>query len=207
MAYNKKEYYENNLVKQLIAEREKRLKEIQRKTKEYLEKKKYFSFDVEGKLEFLLTVNGIALLEGMAREDLTTVEIATTLGLTQKDLHKFSRENPDIYDAIDRGRAEKVSLVETALFEMAKDRVVEEERVQESWNDRTPDSKSYNKQTYKRVIPANFQAAQYILNTHKNLEYRKQLQDELHADIDTVKFVIEMPEIDLPKKEKIDNGD
>ncbi len=207
MAYKKKDYYENNVVSQLIAEREKRLKDIQKRVKEYLEKKDYFNLEKEKKLEFLLTINGIALIEGMAREDLTTVEIATTLALSQKDLHQYSRENPDIYDAIDRGRAEKVNLVETALFEMARDRVVEEERVQENWNDRTPENKSYYKQVFKRVIPANFQAAQYILNTHKNMEYRRQLEDNNNLDKERITFVIEMPEIDLPKKEKVEDGE
>jgi hypothetical protein len=201
MAYKKKDYYNNNnLVNQLIAEREKRLKEIQKKVNAYLENKKYFDFSAEQKVEFLLSVNGLALIEGMAREDLTTVEIATTLGVTQKDLHKLSRENPDIYDAIDRGRAEKINLVEAALFEMARDRVVEEEYLQEHWSARTPDNKSYSKNVKKRVIPANFQAAQYILNVHKNMEYRKQLEDQIDMNKERVVFKIEMPEIDIIKE-------
>ena len=206
MAY-KKDYYNNNLVKQLIAEREKRLKEIEKKTRAYLEKKGYFEFTIEKKVEFLLSANGLALIEGMAREDLTTVEIATTLGITQKDLHRISRENPDIYDAMDRGRAEKINLVETALFEMAKDRVVEEEYTQEHWSARTPENKTYSKNIKKRVIPANFQAAQYILNVHKNMEYRRNLEEQLELDKERVVFKIEMPEIIINKEETNKNDE
>jgi len=123
----RKSDYEDMLIDNLVKAREKEVSDLQKKVKTWLDKKNYYKMNLDDKKEFMLTKDGILLIESLAKKDLSLVQIATTLEITQKDLHAFSRENPEIYDAIDRGREQKENQVVDALYKAAVDRYIEEE--------------------------------------------------------------------------------
>jgi len=177
---SKKNYYQEKLISDLVAQREAELKEIDKKVRDYLDKKGFYKLGIEKKTEFLLEEQGLALVEGMAKNNMSIIEIASALQITQKTLHDLLKENAELYDAIDRGRNSELDLVEKALFELAKDRVVIEKRTQTIVNSRSQRT-TEKEETYERVIPANFQAVSYILNRKRHLEYKSQLEEDLQG--------------------------
>jgi hypothetical protein len=177
---SKKNYYQEKLISDLVLQREAELKEIDKKVRDYLDKKGFYKLGIEKKTEFLLEEQGLALVEGMAKNNMSIIEIASALQITQKTLHDLLKENAELYDAIDRGRNSELDLVEKALFELAKDRVVIEKRTQTIVNSRSQRT-TEKEETYERVIPANFQAVSYILNRKRHLEYKSQLEEDLQG--------------------------
>lgn len=183
--------YEDMLINKLVKAREKEVSDLQKKVKAWLDKKNYYKMNIDDKKEFMLTREGILLIESLAKKDLSLVQIATTLEITQKDLHAFSRENPEIYDAIDRGREQKENLVVEALYAAAQDRFVEEETIFRNKSGRS-ERESERIQTYKKFIPANFRAIEYILNSKRSMEYKRKAEDELLDENKPAVFVIKI---------------
>jgi hypothetical protein len=168
--------YEDNIVKRMIAEREKKQSETVNKVKKYLLKIKYYSLEKEKKIEYLVSEEGLTLIEGMSAENLPLVTMARCLGLTQKELHDASRENPVIFDAIDRGRTEKLNIVEESLFNMAKDRYITEEKTYRQQSGRS-DRETVRTEEYKKWVGANFYAVKYILDRKRAMEYKEKTDD------------------------------
>jgi hypothetical protein len=183
--------YEDMLISNLVKAREKEVSELQKKVNTWLNKKGYYQMNLEQKQEFLLTKEGIVLIESLAKKDLSLVQIATTLEITQKTLHAFSRENPEIYDAIDRGREQKENLVVEALYAAAQDRYIEEETIFKTKSGRS-DRESERIQTYKKFIPANFKAIEYILNSKRSMEYKRKAEEDLLEENKPAVFVIKI---------------
>jgi predicted transcriptional regulator len=183
--------YEDMLINNLVKAREKEVSDLQKKVSQWLSKKSYFEKPLEDKKEFLLTKEGILLIESLAKKDLSLVQIANTLEITQRDLHAFSRENPEIYDAIDRGREQKENLVVEALYAAAQDRYIEEETIFKTKSGRS-DRESEKIQTYKKFIPANFRAIEYILNSKRSMEYRRKAEEDLLDENKPAVFVIKI---------------
>jgi hypothetical protein len=183
--------YEDMLINNLVKAREKEVSELQKKVYAWLDKKSYYSMSLDDKKDFLLTKEGILLIESLAKKDLSLVQIAKTLEITQKDLHAFSRENPEIYDAIDRGREQKENLVVEALYAAAQDRYIEEETIFKTKSGRS-DRESEKIQTYKKFIPANFRAIEYILNSKRSMEYKRRAEEDLLDENKPAVFVIKI---------------
>ena len=110
---------ENRYIDQLINELEANKKETEKKAKDYLEKIGFYERKIDEKVDYLLTKNGLTLIEKLSSDRLQLLEIARCLGITQKSLHEISRDNPEIFDAIDRGRARDYNEVEMALLKLA----------------------------------------------------------------------------------------
>jgi len=189
MAYDPN-YKSNQYVNNLIKERESKLKEAVRQTKEYLENKEFYKMVEEDKLTFLKSKNGLVLLEGMSKSKIPFVEIAGCFNVTQRWLHDTSRENQEIYDAIDRGRADSIDEVEQALNMAAKGYFKTETRKIKRVNER--DRISTQIETYEKWIPANATAAQYIMNNKRQMEYRNRQEAEqlakntIHLEIEII---------------------
>jgi hypothetical protein len=183
-------YKANKYVESLIKERESKLKQAIKDTHEYLETKKFYELIEEKKVDFLKSKNGLVLLEGMSKNKIPFVEIASCFGVTQRWLHDTSREHQEIYDAIDRGRADSMDEVEEALNRMAKGYFVTETRKRNMVNERG--RKSTMKEDYKKWIPANNTAAQYIMNNKRQMEYRNRQEAEqlakntIHLEIEII---------------------
>jgi len=111
MTYNGKEY-----VKQLISTIDKKKSESFKKAKEYLESIKFYEKKSDEIKEFLVSEEGLILLEGMSTDKLTILSISDCLRISQKEFHKLMRENAEIYDAIDRGSKADLDEANKALL-------------------------------------------------------------------------------------------
>lgn len=189
MAY-KNNYSADKYVESLIKKRESELAKAIKDTKKYLTAKKFYDLTEEGKVDFLKSKNGLVLLEGMSKSKIPFVEIASCFNVTQRWLHDTSRENQELYDAIDRGRAESIDAVEEALSKMAKGYFKTETRNRKMVNERGREATMV--ETYEKWIPANFTAAQYIMNNKRQMEYRNRQEAEqlakntIHLEIEII---------------------
>ena len=189
MAYNSK-YKENQYVESLIKERESKLAKAISETKIYLENKEFYKMVEEEKVVFLKSKNGLVLLEGMSKNKIPFVEIAACFEVTQRWLHDTSRENQEIYDAIDRGRADSIDEIEQALNMAAKGYFKTETRKRKMVNERGREATMT--ETYEKWIPANSTAAQYIMNNKRQMEYRNRQEAEqlakntIHLEIEII---------------------
>ena len=190
MAYNNNNYQENKYVASLIKERESKLKRAVKETRKYLEEKGFYELIEEKKVEFLKSKNGVVLLEGMSKNKIPFVEIAACFNVTQRWLHDTSRENQEIYDAIDRGRANSIDEIEESLALCAKGYYKTETRVRKMVNERGRESNQT--ETYKKWFPPNSSAAQYIMNNKRQMEYRNRQEAEqlakntIHLEIEII---------------------
>lgn len=174
---DKKTYYQDKLVEELVKAREHERKQIDSKVRLYLKNRNFYEMTLDDKVDFLLSEQGLALVEGMAKNNMSIIEIASALMVTQKTFHDILKENAEIYDAVDRGRNAELDEVEKALFSLAKDRVITEKKTFIRTNGRSG-RETESTEVYERVIPANFQAVSYILNRKKQMEYKAQIEDD-----------------------------
>lgn len=187
MAYKKNDTPE--YVQELIKERDKKLSESFKAAKRYLETKKFYELILEDKIDYLNSKDGLILMEGLSSHKLSLVRISECLGINQKQLHEIIRDNPDVYDAIDRGRDKDIDEIELSLQEMAKGYYKEETRTKVFENERG--STSSNIEKYQRYFPANFQAAAYFLQMKREKEW-KQKQIDLEVAKNTIKIEVEL---------------
>lgn len=188
---------DNAYVQELIKSIESKKSESYKKAKAYLVSQKYFDKSPDDKKEFLLSEDGLILIEGMATDKLTILFIAECLGMSQKEFHALSRENPEIYDAVDRGRAAELDSAEKALLQMATGYFKEETKTIVYRNER--DSEASQEHIMKRWFAPVPSASMYYLNNKKKLEY-KEKQIELEAARNTIYIKMEIigdDEIDL----------
>ena len=73
-----------------------------------------------GKYEYLLSEDGLTLLEGWARDGLTDDQIAHNLGVSRSTLAEWKKRFPDLSDALKKGKDVVDYEVENALLERAK---------------------------------------------------------------------------------------
>lgn len=73
----------------------------------------------KGKYEEWLTVEGLILLEGWARDGLTDEQIAKNIGIKRPTLYEWKKKHPDISDALKKGKAIIDYEVENALLKNA----------------------------------------------------------------------------------------
>lgn len=182
---------DDQYVKSLIVEKDKKEQENYKKARAYLEGQKYYDKTLEDKVDFLLTEDGLVLVEYLSSVKLALVKIAEILAVTQTVFHNILRDNPTIYDAVDRGRVKELDEVEKALFKLAKGYYVKENKEKVYTNERT-ERESTQTEVYERYIPANFAAVSYILNNKRQQEYKdKQIEYEIakntiHVEIEII---------------------
>lgn len=182
--------YENDYVKQLISQRELRLNESFKRAKAYLTSIKFFEKTLEEKTDYLNTKDGLLLVEGMSADKLSFVRIADCLTINQRALHTALRDNPDMFDAFDRGRSKSIDEIEEALNEMAKGYWKQEVRVKTFHNDRNG-SEAKQSETYDRWFAPNAYAATYILNNKRQDEW-KDKQIEMEIAKNTIRVEVEI---------------
>jgi len=181
---------ENRYIDQLINELEANKKETEKKAKDYLEKIGFYERKIDEKVDYLLTKNGLTLIEKLSSDRLQLLEIARCLGITQKSLHEISRDNPEIFDAIDRGRARDYNEVEMALLKLATGYYKEEEATERFKNERSLEP-TIKKKVYKRWFPPNPYANMKYLEIKKKEEYL-QSQIDLEKAKNTIKIQFEI---------------
>ena len=190
---------QNEYINQLIKEQEESKREVYKKAHNYLKKIKFYEKKLEEKVDYLLTENGLTLIEKLSSERMQLLEIANCLGITQKSLHEISRENPEIFDAIDRGRAKDYNEVEMALLKLATGYYKEEEVIESYQNERSI-KPVIKKKIFKRWFQPNTYANIKYLETKKKEEYMKS-QIELETAKNTIKIEFQIIGDDSVNKE------
>lgn len=138
----------------------------------------------EAREAFLLTPEGLKLIENMSRDNRSFVEIAIDLKLTQVSMRNFFDEHPELQDRLELGSDKKFKDVERALFRSATGYDVEEIHL----NQRTVGGRVIeNKDIYTKKIPPNPYSIQYLLNNKKKMEYKKEQQQSNLSDISGIK--------------------
>ena len=174
----------NDYVKELVNEIEKSKSESFKKARAYLESVNFLEKTLEEKKDFLISEDGVILLEGMSTDKLTILAISNCLAISQKEFHKVSRENPEVYDAIDRGRATEFNAAEKALMSLVTGYFKTETKTTEFKNERNPIG-TEQKQSYEKWFPPNGYLVTYYMNNKKKMEY-KEKQIELEAARNTI---------------------
>jgi len=177
-----------SIVDVFLQKRNERIGEVRKKATEYLNKRGYFKLSFDDKKDFLCSDKGLTIVEGLAKENLMNIEIASTFQITQRQFLDICKEKQEVYDALDRGRQEKFDEIELALHEAAKGYYVNEERITTTETSRGRQVEK--KEVYKRYIPGNYLAMQFILTNKRNLEYKRNVEDISFAEKDGVVFKI-----------------
>lgn len=152
--------------------------------------KKYsVCIDQEAREAFLLTSDGLKMIENMSRDNRSFVEIAVDLKLTQVSLRNFFDEHPELQDRLELGADKKFKDVENALFRSATGYDVVEEHI----NQRTVGGRVIeNKDTYTKKVAPNPMSIQYLLNNKKRMEYKKEQQPSALSEISGIKVIFEV---------------
>lgn len=73
----------------------------------------------KGKYERWITKEGLALIEGWARDGLTDEQIANNMGIKRQTLYDWKKHYPDISDTLKKGKEVVDYQVENALLRRA----------------------------------------------------------------------------------------
>lgn len=73
----------------------------------------------KGKYEYWLTLEGLLLIEGWARDGLTNEQISHNIGISRETLHQWQKRFVDISDALKKGKEVVDYEVENALLKNA----------------------------------------------------------------------------------------
>ena len=161
----------NQFVENLIKQHEADLQAVERASREVLNENKYYDLDEDGKVEFLCSKKGQAIIQNLAKKRISFANIADALAFSQKKLHALARDNDEIYDAIDRGRASELDEVEQTLYKLANGYTITERKTitQDSGRGREP---IVTIQDADRYIAPNFFAQKYLLEQKRQMEYQ-----------------------------------
>ena len=73
----------------------------------------------KGKYEYWLSVDGLILVEGWARDGLSNKQIAHNIGISEQTLNVWRNSYPSFSDALKKGKEVVDFMVENALFKSA----------------------------------------------------------------------------------------
>lgn len=90
-----------------------------------------------GKFEYWLTVDGLTLLEGWARDGLVDEQIAHNMGIATGTLYDWKKKFSEISDALKKGKEIVDIQVENALLKRALGYEYDEQRIEKSDKDGT----------------------------------------------------------------------
>lgn len=148
---------------------------------------KYEKLSSEEREEWLLTEEGLKLIENMARLNYSNVQMAMNLKFTQVWLKNFADEHPEFYDRIDYGRDQIAKDIENALIQRAKGyTAIETHTTKREMGGR----EIINTDTYEKTIPPDTNAIQYFMNNKKRYEYKKEAQEANLSEISGIKVVL-----------------
>ena len=137
------------------------------------------------KFDYWLTAEGLALIEGWARDGLVLEEIAHNMGINRCTLYEWRREFPTIANALKNGRAVADRKVENALFNRAIGSDVTEVKVTEG-----KDGKSVV--TTTKHVPADVTACIYWLKNRKPDEWNDRKTVTVEADFEALEPLADM---------------
>jgi hypothetical protein len=166
--------------------------DIEAKTIRHLTDNDFYKLALEKQEEYMLSDEGLKLVEFLAKKNFTLVKIAYVFAKTQKWLSDLQSANPQFYDAMKLGYNDRDTEIEDALFKMANGYYVTEERT--TVKEINPERSYKETQSSQRYIPGNYYAAQYLINNRRELEYKKDTDTARLANGSTLKIIFELPQ-------------
>lgn len=143
----------------------------------------------KGKYEYWLTKEGLALLEGWARDGLTDDQIAGKIGIRRQTLYDWKARYPDISDTLKKGKEVVDREVENALFRRAIGFDFVEETRERRFNKRTGEYEMVVIKSVRKHTPPDTVAAIFWLKNRKPDVWREKNQDALTSNDDGVEVV------------------
>lgn len=160
----------------------------------------------KGKYEYWLTLDGLLLIEGWAREGLTDEQIAHNMGIATGTFYRWKSEYREISEAIKKGKAPVDFQVENALLKRALGYEVTEERtdfkMKPGYDGKPiPDYETARVTRTKRHIPPDPLSIFYWLKNRKPSFWRDKPMPEVNTDDDPLKKLIERLDMEANKAE------
>lgn len=178
-------------IDKLIEDNETRVQKVSKQEKSILAKKNFWAKNIDEKVEYLKTEEGLAIIQSLSGQRLSQLAVADILGLSYNEFIRIRKENDDIYDAFDKGRMKDYDEVEEALFKMAKGYLVPEKRSKVVKDSKDGRHDTTIEETSERYIPADFRANSYILENKRREEWKRQ-QIEISEAKNRVNIQIEI---------------
>lgn len=122
------------------------------------------------KLDEWLTENGLLSIEGWARDGFSYSQIAQNIGISESTFYKWKSENPEISEALKKGRRPVQVSIENAFYSKCEWNEVEEVREEVTVH---PDgSTTKRKIKQRRWIPPDTGALIFALKNLKGDKWR-----------------------------------
>ena len=110
-----------------------------------------------GTSKFIVTDEILTKVQSLASQGLTTVQIGDVLGVAERTVYKYKKNNKQFAQAIKEGQAKGVATITNALFKSAKSGQVTsmifwlKNRAPNEWKDRVPEGTGANDTPIGRI--------------------------------------------------------
>ena len=129
------------------------------------------------KYEYWLTEDGLALLEGWARDGLTEEQIAGKIGISRSTLNRWKLLHRDIWDTLKKGKDLVDVKVENALLKRALGYYYTEETRERIFNRNTGDFELAVTKSVKKYQPPDVIAIIFWLKNRKPEQWREKIRE------------------------------
>lgn len=139
----------------------------------------------KGKFEYWLSLDGLTLLEGWARNGLTDEQISHNAGINPKTLYDWKKRYSPISNALKKGKEVVDIEVENALLRRALGYEYEETKTEGG-------DKGVTVTTYKRHMPPDTTAQIFWLKNRRPDKWRDKPREIDGDETDAVKVIIDV---------------
>ena len=167
----------------------KTLTELEKKAKEMLKTAKYYEKAPQDRKDWLVDREGRELIETMARANMTEIEMAHDLEVSQIELNQLCKDYPLFSDSIAYGRKMQYKEIENAMFRSA----VGYKTVETHTNIRLINGRELKSvDTYEKDVPPNPIMNQYAQNNLWKTKYQQKVESANPADIGNITVRVEV---------------
>jgi hypothetical protein len=162
---------------------------LELKVKELLENAKYNEKTAAERKEWLVDENGMELVEIMARANMSEIEIAHDLKISQIELNQLCRDYPLFSDSIAYGRKMRYKEVENAMYKSATGYVTTETHT----SVRTVGGREIKLvDTYEKEVPPNPMMNQFAQTNLWKTKYQQKVESGNPADIGNITVKVQV---------------
>ena len=140
-----------------------------------------------GKYEYWITPEGLALIEGWARDGLNKDQIAKNIGIRRETLIQWEKQFPNISNSLKKGREVVIREVENALIKKAKGYDVEEITEELKFNQKTKQKELTVTRRVRKHVPPDTGAAAFVLKNYAPDRWSDRKEIEVSGSLDQEK--------------------
>lgn len=133
----------------------------------------------KGKYQRWIEPEGLALIEGWARNGLTDEQIAKKMGVSRSTLNEWKEKYPDISDTLKKGKEVVDSMVENALLKRALGYTSEETTSELRYDKKTGKKDLVITKRVRKEVPPDTTAAIFWLKNRKPDVFRDRQEVEV----------------------------